>query len=96
MRSSRRSLQVLHRSILYADAPGSHEGRRHEQLTLAQLSLELCSGLFFDLILIALGFLRKRIGFGHTGLTTVLTTLILDTFQIIFLGQNVTPWPLRE
>lgn len=50
----------------------------------------------FDRILIALGFLRKRIGFGHTGLTTVLTTLILDTFQIIFLGQNVTPWPLRE
>jgi flagellar biosynthesis protein FliP len=49
----------------------------------------------FDRIFIALGFLRKRIGFGHTGLTTVLTTLILGAFQTIFLGQNVTPWLLR-
>jgi hypothetical protein len=51
-------------------------------------------GPLFDRVLIPLGFLRKRLRFRHTGLTTVLTTLILGAFQIIFLGQNVTPWLL--
>jgi hypothetical protein len=51
---------------------------------------------FSDHILVPPGPLWAWRDFGHARLTTVFTALILDAFQVIFLGQDAFPFEVKS